>query len=430
MDGGTPDRDPLPRLLSCNMETILRNGCGTLYPLIRFNEFTRQPEFHSHDGGALEATDAMYSKLQSVVSRDFQVEFKETILFAQADVVAHTNSYHPVQDYLRSIQWDGEERVETWLTTYLGVEDTPYSRAVAGIILCGAVQRIMRPGSKFDYMLILEGGQGLNKSKAVAALVPRHSWFTDVGLDMRDKEATAQNIQGKWVIEVGELKGMRESTAEQIKQFITRRDDRFRPPYGRAARDWPRQCIFIGTTNQRHYLFDSANRRHLPVRCTKVDDEGIAAMRDQLWAEAVVKMENAKSAFHLYPVIEVIARDEQEDRRVVDPWEEALETFLSDRNKVHTRELLCALGYTDVGTQDQALWSRLTRVMQTFANDWDYSTRTSSDHANFTGRHRGYRRKTPLTAVTGNVFTFDPGHGNRKAPLVDAGGQPINEKKE
>ena len=212
-------------------------------------------------------------------------------LFDAVNVVAMEHKFHPVRDYLDSCDWDGIPRVDELLIRYLGAEDTPYTRAVTRKTLAGAVARIYRPGVKFDYMLVLRSAQqGIGKSSLVKLL--GRSWYSDSFSTVQGKEAYEQ-LHGVWIMEVGELAGMRKAEAESIKLFISKQIDRFRPAYGRRTEEFKRQCIFIGTTNEAQFLRDTTgNRRFWVVEAQNTEmcpefDELDDDLLKQIWGEAV-----------------------------------------------------------------------------------------------------------------------------------------------
>ena len=184
--------------------------------------------------------------------------------------------------------------------------------------MMSAVARVSEPGCKADCALILEGAQGMLKSTALKTLaVP---WFTDELADFGTKDAALQ-LAGIWIVELGELDSISRSEVSRIKAFMSRTTDRYRPPYGRRVIWQPRQCVYAGTVNPGEYLRDeTGNRRFWPIICTRVDIPGLAAARDQLWAEARVRYQNNEQ-WWLDAPLEIQAKAEQEARRVQDPWE-------------------------------------------------------------------------------------------------------------
>lgn len=225
-------------------------------------------------------------------------------------------SYHPIKDYFASLpEWDGVKRVDTLLIDYLGAEDNAYIRAVSRKTLCAAYRRIYQPGVKFDYMPVLNGAQGIGKSTFIANL--GMEWFSDsLNLsDMNDKTA-AEKLQGYWIIEIGELAGMKKADLDKVKAFISRVDDKYRASFGRRVTPHPRQCVFFGTTNSENgYLRDiTGNRRFWNVKAT---GEGkykpwqmTPEIVQQIWAETAI-LAKAGEKLYLPPELEAYAQMEQ-----------------------------------------------------------------------------------------------------------------------
>jgi putative DNA primase/helicase len=225
-------------------------------------------------------------------------------------------SYHPIKDYFASLPpWDGVPRVDTLLIDYLGAEDNSYIRAVSRKTLCAAYRRVYQPGVKFDYMPVLNGAQGIGKSTFIANL--GMEWFSDsLNLsDMNDKTA-AEKLQGYWIIEIGELAGMKKADLDKVKAFISRVDDKYRASFGRRVTPHPRQCVFFGTTNSENgYLQDiTGNRRFWNVKATgegkykpwQMTPETV----QQIWAETAV-LAKAGEKLYLPPELEAYAQKEQ-----------------------------------------------------------------------------------------------------------------------
>lgn len=241
------------------------------------------------------------------------------------------NSFHPIIDYLRSLEWDGKERIDTLLIDYFGAEDNIYAREAMRKMLVGAVARIMKPGCKFDLVLTLVGSQGCGKSTFIKKL--GKEWFSDTFLTVQGKEALEQ-IQGAWLIEMAELSGLRKAEVEAVKHFISKQEDIFRPAYGRTPETYPRQCVFFGTTNNPAFLRDpSGNRRFMPIdvvieRATKsVFDDLTESEVDQIWAEAMVMYKKGEPLY-LSEEANAMAEHEQHTHSENDERSGIIENYL------------------------------------------------------------------------------------------------------
>lgn len=228
------------------------------------------------------------------VSMAYKISGKTTILDAH-DLTIQQSSYHPVRDYLNGLKWDGKKRLDRMLIDYLNADDTPLVEAMTHVHMVAAVARVMRPGCKYDYALTLSGPEGIGKTTIIRKLGMK--WYSNSfsSGDIGDKTSMEQ-VQGQWLIELGELVAVRKSTNEAFKNFITTEKDKFRPAYARKTSEFPRQCVFWATTNERYFLKgDTGNRRFLTVYVhgwgddlpvKDVFDMGQDEV-DQLWAEAV-----------------------------------------------------------------------------------------------------------------------------------------------
>lgn len=200
--------------------------------------------------------------------------------------IALNNEFHPVRDYLNSLEWDGTPRIDTWLKDYMGaVMPEPYLSEVSRKVLCAMVARIFKPGCTYEFVLVMEGPEGIGKSTA-SAILASEEYFVDRLPDLNDKDAML-GLQGIWVVELSELAGAKRADSEQLKAFFASRMDKFRVPYGRKWKEFPRQSVFMGTTNERDYLKSkTGNRRFWPVEVTKCEFDNLKRDRDQLLAEA------------------------------------------------------------------------------------------------------------------------------------------------
>jgi len=261
--------------------------------------------------------------------------------------VAEDATFHPVRDWLDGLEWDGVARLDAWLTGYLGVAPIPLHCAFAARWIIGLVARVMRPGCQFDTMLILEGPQGLRKSTALRVIAD--PWFTDHLPDLTNKDALAQ-IQGVLVTEIAELSTLGRAETSRIKSFISTRVDRFRPPYGSVPVDHPRQCGFAGTINPggNGYMRDETGaRRFWIVACAhgwhtnqQIDVEALAAVKDQLWAEAVVRYRAGENWWLDTEPLETAQRDAAEKRRTDDPRERRIREYITGLAWVRLDQIL------------------------------------------------------------------------------------------
>ena len=262
------------------------------------------------------------------------------------DTYARENSFHPIRDYLNGLVWDGIDRLPEWLHAYAGAENTTYTQGIGRMFLIGMVARILRPGCKLDYLMIIEGDQGLLKSQMCAVLAGEY--FSDHLPDITGKECS-QHLRGKWLIEVAELRAYSRAAVDQFKEFLARDTERYRPPWGRKEIHEPRQCVFLGTTNKQLYLRDeTGNRRFWPVKIRGIKLGCLQQDRDQLFAEAVWHFKNGEPWWPDADFERTAIATAQEDRYEVDAWEEPIRRYLDCLHEKKTTILqvaLQALGY-------------------------------------------------------------------------------------
>jgi len=210
------------------------------------------------------------------------------------ETVAHEHPFHPVQEWLQALKWDGKSRIDKWLVHAIGETNetiTPalfdYLCLVGRFWLLGMVNRVMEPGCKFDYCPVLEGPGGLRKS-TLAEVLAGAEWFSDTHFDVSRGKEGQEQVQGLWVYEIAEMAQFGKAEVELIKAFISAKVDRYRPSYGRVVEKYPRQCVMVGTTNLKQWLRDrTGNRRFWPVPVRNlINIDWIAKYRDQLFAEA------------------------------------------------------------------------------------------------------------------------------------------------
>jgi len=265
-----------------------------LQELFHYNEFNGSFEY-SRDfqwpertkiikkGKRIEDEDIVFLRYYLAHNKQFQMG-KEDIRDALIER-ADRKSYHPVKEYLDSLSWDGEKRLNQWLRIGCGVDDNIYSQDVGRKWITAAVSRIYKPGIKFDHVLVLEGKENIGKSSALRVL--GNPWFTDsVSLIQKESDIVAKMI-GNWFIELAEMQGLRKQESEFIKGFISCQVDEQRLAFRRDPKKYYRQSVFAGTSNNMAYLLDAdGNRRFWPVLCTKIDITWLRENKNQLFAEA------------------------------------------------------------------------------------------------------------------------------------------------
>jgi predicted P-loop ATPase len=352
-----------------NIECILRND-DRWYGRLVYNERAMRMEVAlgspvqqpGDDGLRALNLDVDAARIASWLGREYELNIDPSSrkLLGAIVTVAHERGYDPFRDWLMSLKWDGVPRLDRWLVDYSEAADTPLHEAFASKFLVSAVARTIEPGTKVDTALILEGPQGAHKSQLLAALVPRSEWFSDdLPADLQNKDAK-QHLLGKVLCELSELDALRGSRAETLKAFLARSVDQYRPPYGRSDVHQPRRVVFAGTTNDVEYLQDSTGaRRFWPVKVARCNPAGLAAVREQLWAEARVRYERRSVTketwwFDKDDLLLRRAEDAQLTRSERDPWHDRIETFVCEAVQspgyLAMDEVLARLG---VETRDQ-----------------------------------------------------------------------------
>ena len=283
------------------------------------------------EAGSFVWTDDDDAGLREHVERILGFRTENTISDALRNHAA-AHSYNPVANFINAAPWDGQSRLDTLYIDYMGADDHPYTRAVARKGLVAAVARAMQPGVKFDTMTTVCGPQGLGKSTLFRRL--GHDWFSDSVRSFDGKEA-AELLQGRWIVEIGELEAMDRSEVRAVKAFLSREDDQYRAAYARHAESRPRRCAFFGTTNDREYLRDpTGNRRFWPVDAMaqpptrSVFRDMTADVVAQLWAEAYVRWQMGEPLY-LNTELEAEAERRREGHTERDPLQGQIEEFLA-----------------------------------------------------------------------------------------------------
>ena len=257
------------------------------------------------------------------------------LVMTAAVAAAQRKTFHPVRDWLEALSWDGASR-HHMLPACFGAEDSAYTRAVLSRFLISAVARVFKPGCKVDTVLCLVGGQGKKKSTALSVLASNVDWFSDSPIDLDSKDGM-QALNGKWIIEIPELDSFKGKSATRIKSFASSATDNYRPSYGRAAKPFPRHCVFAATTNEPEFLTDqTGNRRFWPVKCGAIDLELIKVAREQLWAEAVALYRAGAPWWLQESDLEASASEAQAEHTEQDPWVVHLTRWVATRTEPFT----------------------------------------------------------------------------------------------
>lgn len=307
----------------------------------------------------------------------------EKVINAAVDIVANENSYHPIRNYLDSLQWDGTERIRYLLHRYLGAEVSNYTFEVTLHHLLGAVRRVYNPGCKYDQMLCLVGGQGAGKSTFFRFLAIRDEWFSD-DLKRIDDDNVYRKLQGHWIIEMSEMTATAKAkSVEEIKSFITRQKETYKIPYETHPEDRMRQCVFCGTSNNLRFLpLDrSGNRRFIPVQihpedaeCHILDNEKESrAYIIQVWAEVMEIFRSGDYTMEFSDEVESYLKEIQREFMPEDTSEGVIEAFLEDYREdyVCTKLLYVeALGHGDYDEVPFHISRQISEIMDQM-NGWE-----------------------------------------------------------
>lgn len=337
-------RNPMPLPILSNVLLALREDTG-LRDCFAFDQFARCPVLTRSIGNIV--NEIPEHDLDDDDLADIQKYLQDAGLKHVAKDVVHQAvnryskdwSFHPVREFFDHLpEWDQTPRLRTWLSVYAGCELNKYTMEIGAKFLIGMVARIFDPGCKMDYMLILEGPQGKLKSTLLSTLA--EPWFSDHIPDISSKDAQI-SLRGKWLIEVAEMHAFSKAEASQLKSFLSRREEYFRPPYGRMEVREPRSCVFAGTTNKDAYLRDeTGGRRFWPARCVdKILVSALERDRALLFAEALHRYRNKE---HWWPDNEFEQEfivPEQRARYEADAWEEKIEEYLKTVSEITIGEL-------------------------------------------------------------------------------------------
>lgn len=318
---------------------------------IRLNEFAQQPYLYGsvpweNENNCRAWSSHDDSALFSLIQADYGLKSRQDFADALKNV-SMRNKFHPVRELLDSLTWDGKEHIRSLLPEYLGAEDSDYTYQVMRLWMLGAVSRVYKPGSKFDYTIILQGSQGIGKSTFLKQMAMDDSWFND-SLDSLDSDKAVQSLTGSWIIELAELKSLARTAGgvESVKRFLTATQDKYRIPYERRADTFYRQCVFAGTTNKDDFLQDETGNRRFLIVQTGVKKPSkslfVPEIMDTIklaWAEAVHIWKNEKPQLILPEAYMQEAKELQEANMADDGKRGIIQEYLEGKTQVCAREI-------------------------------------------------------------------------------------------
>lgn len=362
----------------------------------------RDPPWHDSDapgvvGRAAEAheaprdwTDSDTARLSSWLRREVMgLTLSVNDCDRAVTIAAEAAACHPFREFLDGLTWDGTPRLSTWLQLYMGVPFDAYSARVGTWWVISAVARTFKPGCQADYVLILEGPQGIRKSSALRTLVGS-DWFSDTPIDIGNKDAFLA-IQGKVAIELGELSSLKGSHYDRAKVFFSSRVDDYRAPYGRRNIKVPRSCVFAGTVNPEgvgYFRDPTGNRRYWPVLCGAIDLPGLAAAREQLWAEAVALYRRGDRWWPDSPEEQALCSSQQQERLEEDSWEDPVRSWCVGRDEITMTEVLQEALKLELGKHDRGAQMRVGTILRAIG----YDRAQASAGSRFGKRTRIFRR--------------------------------------
>ena len=284
----------------------------------------------------------------------------DDLVFKAVCIHAEHNRRNEPRDWMDSLVWDSKPRISNFFTDCMGADSGAYSFAVSHNFWVGMVARIYRPGCQMDNMVVLEGAQGIGKSRSLRAI--GESWYAQVGENIMNKDFYL-TLSGKMLIELAEMDSVSKAEVTAIKRVISTPSDNYRVPYGRTSADHHRTCVFVGSTNESHYLRDSTGaRRFWPIKCGSIDFERMKRERNQLFAEAVACF---KSGAEWWLLPEQETKDAQESRRQRDDWEDEIAIYLNAHKfeELRSADVATALKIT-TDKLDQRVSNRIARIMK------------------------------------------------------------------
>lgn len=305
--------------------------------MFRYNEFvsdteyTRQPVWAVDKYAGKTIDDDDECRLKVYLAKKHNLEPSTNIIHEAIVQMAHENIFHPIKEYLNNLVWDGKPRLDNWLVRATNADNNAYTQAISKKIICALVKRIFEPGCQYDYLVVFEGKQGIFKTTLVRTL--GGEWYAPMILSSSDKDIV-DIMRGKWILEIEDMKDFKKTEIEHIKAFLSRTQDRIRLAYRRNTRDFPRQCVIVGTINpegNNQYLRDTTgNRRFFPIECHgKIDIDWLKKYRDQIFAEGMQTYKE-EALYITGEEAKIIAIQYQEIREQSEAWQDVVFDYLKN----------------------------------------------------------------------------------------------------
>lgn len=349
------------RVPVCNINNTIKilNNDPLFNKTIWYDDFHKRIFWTNEKGKTREWRDVDTINLASYMQDVLAMRrLSDEMVYKAVVSYAEKNMRNEPLEWLSSLAWDKKPRLDGFFPNFMGVESTDYTRAAGKNFWISMVARVLRPGVKADNMIILEGKQGRFKSTALNAIGGK--FYTECHESVMSKDFYLV-LQGKFLIEVSELDAFSRVESNTIKKVVSNQTDRFRTPYGRLAEDYPRQCVFVGTTNDDLYLRDhTGGRRFWPIKIGRIDIKKIEAERDQLFAEAVFRF---KADEDWYYMPEEEAEEVQESRRQRDEWEDVVADYVAGQNEVSLKQIALEVLHIEIAKLDIGIQRRIGRIL-------------------------------------------------------------------
>lgn len=366
----------------CNVDNVVRvfEQMVAMQGLVWYDEFHDKHFTNWNSTSPREWADIDTLKLTQILQRQLGLlRISDDIVYKAVMIYAERTIKNEPRDWMNSLAWDGENRLETFFIESFGMQDSEYARAASQNWWISMAARIFHPGCKVDTMIILEGAQGKFKSMALSVIGGK--WFAEAQESPLSKDFYMA-LHGKLIIEISELDSFRRAEDTLIKRLLACYVDRYRPPYGRASRDFPRQCVFVGTTNEDAYLKDHTGaRRFWPVKIGEIDIERIRAEREQLFAEAAARFKRGETWYHM-PGDQTA--EQQEWRRQMDEWETIIADFVKLKDETTVKEVATEALKIDLSKLDLLVQRRIGKILRTIG--WTHHNLKRGEHQQKTWR--------------------------------------------